>query len=175
MLLRKIVALAAGVLVLGGCGDDPVGSADAQNNLVFTRQDGSRADLGNRFNVWCDAWEPGEVAAPTVWVLARGEGESGWILKGVRADVGGGQPVTFPLDFPFDQPRGAQFFVNDGENELSSSEPESSGSLTFQEVSCERGGTVRFTVDAVLGSEFGNGPSMRVAGSFQGTVGPRPF
>lgn len=70
---------------------------------------------------------------------------------------------------------GALVFINDGDNELSTAESESSGSITFQEVSCERGGAVRFAIDAVVGSEFGGGPTMRVTGSFRGTVGDRPF
>lgn len=69
-------------------------------------------------------------------------GDRCWMLSAVRADRGAGATVTFPNDFISDKPAGALLLINDGDNELSTAEPESSGSITFQEVSCERGGTV---------------------------------
>lgn len=175
MPFRRSLSILAGALVIGACGDNPAGGTDARSSLVFTREDGTLAEVGQRYFVWCGEWEPGEVATPAVHVSNMTLAEAGWMLRAVRADVGGGATITFPNDFIFDQPEGALLFINDRDNELSTAEPESSGSITFQEVSCERGGTVRFSVDAVVGSEFGDGPTMRVTGSFRGTVGDRPF
>lgn len=177
MILRPVFSALALVLVLVGCdGAEEVGGINAESSLVFTREDGTTVPFEDRFYVWCGAWEPGEVDTPAVHVLAgRPTDERWWTLSAVRADVGAGSNLSFPNDFIWDQPEGAQLFILDGDNELSTGESESSGSITFQEVSCERGGTVRFSIDAVVGSEFGDGETMRVTGSFRGTVGNAPF
>lgn len=135
----RSLSILAGALVIGACGDNPAGGTDAESSLVFTRENGTRAEVGQRFFVWCGEWEPGEVATPAVHVSSMTLAEAGWMLRAVRSDVGSGATIT------------------------------------FQEVSCQRGGTVRFSIDAVVGSEFGDGPTMRVTGSFRGTVGDRPF
>lgn len=88
------------------------------------------------------------------------------------ADVQAGQPLRFPHTFNWDQPEGASIFVLDEPNEASTQTGGSSGSITFSELDCE--GDVRFTLDAVIGSEFGGGPPVRVSGAFAAPVGDAP-
>lgn len=60
----------------------------------------------------------------------------------------------------------------DEPNEASTQTGRSSGSITFSELDCD--GDVGFTIDAVVGSEFGNGPAVRMSGSFAAPVGDAP-
>ena len=94
-------------------------------------------------------------------------------MTAVVADVVIGTPLTFPNSFNFNQPKNAQFFINDPPNELSSSEAPSSGSITFQQLNCGTGGRVAFTMSATLGSEVG-GPSVSVSGTLSAPVGQAP-
>jgi hypothetical protein len=95
-----------------------------------------------------------------------------WKLDAVVEDVRPGRPLTFPNSFVWDQPEGAQLFILDQPNEASTQVDESSGSITFSELAC--GGDVRFTIDAVVGSELGDGPPIRVTGAFAAPVGDAP-
>jgi hypothetical protein len=95
-------------------------------------------------------------------------------LRAVVGDVHIGQPIAFPNTFLWDQPKGADVFVLDPPNELSTRSSDSSGSITFQELSCSPGGEVRFTVDAVIGSELGDAPSMAMRGGFRSRIGDAP-
>jgi hypothetical protein len=170
---RRIPVIAA--LLALGCGDGPAGpvAVPLQNNLSFVRAAGTSISFGGDTWVWCGPWEPGVVATPAVHVLVGGP-QNGWMLSGVVADITVGQPNTFPNTFIWDEPQGVDLFILDPPNELSSQTDESSGRVTFQALDCSPGGAVRFTIDAVVGSEFGNGPSVRVTGSFQAPVGAAP-
>ena len=157
-----------------GCdsGGDP--SGPSENSLVFQRADGSRIQFSGDPLVWCGPWEEGSVPARTLHVLG-GDFRAGgpvWQLNVVVADAKPGQPLAFPNTFVWDQPKGAQLFILDEPNEASTQEGESSGSITFSELDCE--GDVRFTVDATVGSEFGDGPPVRVTGGFAAPVGDAP-
>ena len=90
-----------------------------------------------------------------------------WQLDAVVADVKRDPVVRFPHSFVFDKPTGAQLFAVERENELSSSEEEASGRMTFGAVRCGRRLAVRFRVDAVLGSEFFGGETVTMRGSFR--------
>jgi hypothetical protein len=114
------------------------------------------------------------VPATSVHVLVGGA-PSGWKVTAVRADVVIGQPIAFPNTFIWDDPHGADMFILDPPNELSTQSSDSSGQITFTALDCSNGGTVAFTIDAVVGSEFGNLPAVSVSGSFSGRVAPAPF
>jgi hypothetical protein len=168
-----VILLALGCLAGAACdGGEPLGPAE--NDLVFTRADGSRIEFAGEPLVWCGPWEEGSVPARAVHVLAgdfRGGGPV-WRLQAVVEDAQPGQPLRFPNTFTWDQPEGASIFVLDEPNEASTQTDGSSGSITFSELDCD--GEVRFTLDAVIGSEFGDGPAVRVGGSFAATVGDAP-
>ena len=182
MLLRKGAALAASLLLLttAACDDITGSGGDVDSDLVFTRQDGTRIDFDDDdISVWCGDWEDGEVPVRTVHVLGGNFlGGNGYFqIRAVVADVSPNQPLSFPNSYVWDDPDGADVFIYDAEddNDLSTQESESDGSITFQSLSCERGGEVRFTIDADVGSEFGGAPFVQVTGSFEGRVGSNPF
>lgn len=184
MLLRKSAALAASLLLLttaAACDDVTGSGGDVDSNLVFTREDGTRLRFDDEdISVWCGDWEEGEVPVRTVWILGGnlGSGDGSFFqIRAVTADVNRNQPLSFPNSYNWNDPDGADVFIYDAEddNDLSTQESDSRGSITFQELSCERGGEVRFTIDADVGSELGGAPSVEVTGSFSGRVGSRPF
>ena len=57
-------------------------------------------------------------------------------------------------------------FLLDPPNELATNTEESSGFIVFHSLPCLKGRTVDFSIDAVLGSEFGDMPSVTVIGRF---------
>jgi hypothetical protein len=168
------------LLAVLGCGDStesPTGP-EPVNDLVFTREDQSQIAFPNDASlfVWCGPWEEGFVPTPSLQILFGSPGPAApyWHLRAVVADVTPGQPLTFPNEFVFDQPKDVDVFVGDPPNELSTQAGGSSGSLTFQELQCGAGGRVSFTIDAVIGSEFGDGPPVSVTGSFSAPIGQPP-
>ena len=171
------VLLALGCLApAAGCeGDDPTRVVPVENSLAFERADGSRIQFTGQPQVWCGPWEEGEVPARTLHVRVGGfGGEARWELRAVVDDVQPGQPLAFPNTFIWNQPEGVEIFVLDEPNELSTGSDRSSGSIAFSELECGEGGEVSFTIDAVLGSEFGDGPPVSVEGSFRAPVSGGP-
>ena len=176
------VVQAGACIALMACGSD--GATDgtpgtAANSVVFTRADGSRVQFvsGAPLHVWCGPWENGVVPTQSVHVWYGGPAASSpyWYLRAVVADVVPSQPLAFPNSYVWDAPTGADVFLSDPSNGLSTSAEGSSGSLTFDELNCASGGEVRFTVNAAIGSELGGGPSVTATGALRGTVGQSPF
>jgi len=166
----------AALLALGCGGGEPTGAEGAiQNALAFTRPDNSRVQFPRQPTVWCGAWEEGFVATPALHILVvrQAPREPYWYLRAVLADVAPGQPDTFPNGFTFDQPRNVDMFVFDPPNELSTQQS-SSGQIVFQQFGCGSSAQVEFTIDALIGSEFGGGPPLTVTGSFRSPVGNPP-
>ena len=176
----KSAYLLAALLVTAACdSDSPTRPVEVDNDLVFTRADGSQITFAGTPRAWCGPWEEGEIEAPSVRVLLLpsdfGSTQPYWTLSSVRSDIQVGQPQTFPNDFVFDQPEGTQIFVFDPPNEASTAQAPASGSITFERVDCSIGAELRFTVDAVLGSEFGDGPTIRIRGRLSVPIGLPPF
>lgn len=162
-------------LIAAACGGGgPVGVEEVENDVVFERENGTVIDFPDETHVWCGPWEAGEIPEPAVHVFVGGV-PSGWKVAAVRADVVIGQPNTFPNTFIADDPSGVDMFILDPPNELSTQADDSSGSITFTELNCSMGGAVAFTIDAIVGSEFSDLPSISASGSFRGRVGPPPF
>lgn len=173
----RIVALAAAAALALSCGDDgPSGPGPIQDDLVFTRADQSRISFasGAMLHVWCGPWEEGVVPAASIQILFGGPTASDprWHLRAVAADVTPGVPIEFPNSFIWDQPKDVDIFIYDPPNELSTQDYRSSGSITFQQLRCGSGGEIRFSIDAVVGSEFGDGPSVAVTGAFRAPIDP---
>jgi hypothetical protein len=155
-------------------------SADVENQLVFTRQGGGAIAFpaNARSYAWCGPYDDGSAPTPTLHVmtydttLASGRH---WRLWAIPADVVIGQPQLFPNRWTWPNPDSVELYVGDPPNEASTETEESSGWIVFQELDCAEGGTVAFTIDARVGSEFGDGPWIGVTGSFRATVTRSPF
>jgi hypothetical protein len=165
-LLRLGGVLASWCLLLG------VGGSSAEARLVFKRADGSVVRFAGTPRAWCGPWES-DVGRPSVHV-ALGTSKNHWHLSAVRRDLAIGRRIKFPNDFVWNRPRGALLFVADGENEASTAEEESSGSMAFSRVTCRRRGLVAFSIQGILGSEFSDGESVRVSGTYSGRISARP-
>jgi N-acetylneuraminic acid mutarotase len=155
-----------------------IASADA--GLVFRRADGSRIAFDGRLRAWCGAWnDPGSPQTLHVAVLRRagpGFALPHWHVSAVAADVARRAVVRFPVGIHERHPHGALVFVADTPtgNEVSTEQEDARGSISFSPVRCAAGSPVRFTISAVLGSEFGDGKPIRAAGTYEGTIGGRP-
>jgi len=174
-----VLALVATAVLSISCSENgPSGPGAAQNSLVFIRADQSVISFSSDalLYVWCGSWEEGMIATPSFQVLfgGPGAGDPMWHLRAVVADVKIGEALTFPNNFVFDLPQGVDLFLADLPNELSTQSSRSSGSITFQKLQCGSGGEVQFSIDAVIGSEFGNGPSVNVTGTFRAAIGQPP-
>ena len=135
------------------------------NGLVFARPDGTKVAYPSRVHVWCGPWEP-DVPVRAIHVRVGVRGKPYWELSAVPGDVTRRRVVRLPHSFVFDKPTGAQLFAVDGENELSSSEEEASGRITFRKARCGARLRIRFRVRATLGSEFFDGDPLTVRGTF---------
>jgi hypothetical protein len=162
----RIVVVACAALVLACDPSDPVDPDVPQtNNIEISRADGSGIVFAPSVWAWCGPWEPGEISEPTVHVLV-GSQTSRWEFRVVRRDVRIGESLSFPNSFIFDEPRGADMFVHDPPNELSTQIANSTGAVIIEHLDCSAGGGIRFTVEATLGSEFGDRPPVTVTGNF---------
>jgi hypothetical protein len=176
----NLVRVLGAVLLFASCGKSPTGPDSVENSLVFTRANQSRISFpsGALLFVWCGPWDD-LVATPSLQVLFAAPNVFGspgpsWHLQAVVSDVTVGNPVTFPNLFISEQPKKVDIFVLDPPNELSTNTSESSGSITFQKLTCGSGGEVQFSINATIGSEFGDGPPITMAGTFRGPIGQPP-
>ena len=145
-----------------------VAAADIRvaSTVALTRADGSAVQLAQNLRVWCGRWER-DVPRRTLHISAGARRGPFWRLDAVVADVRRRPVVHFPHSFVWNKPTGAQLFAVDGHNEVSSSEEEASGQISFGKVRCGQRLAVRFRVRAVLGSEFFDGDALTMRGSFQ--------
>jgi hypothetical protein len=135
------------------------------STIALTRPDGSAVQVAQNLRVWCGPWEPG-VPRRTLHIRAGAPAGPFWKVDAVVADVRRRPVVRFPHSFVFDRPTGAQLFAVDGDNEVSSSEEEASGRISFSRVRCGRRLAVHFRVRAVMGSELFGGEALTMRGSF---------
>jgi hypothetical protein len=177
-----VAALVLAAALAGGCGG--AGDDEEAVDLEFTRQDGSAASFPEVVRAWCapfDGDNP-DVDAVHVWAGEPPQGEPAdpvWFVSAVRADIEREPSTTLPNNFVYTEPRGASFFaLDDAEhrnNELSSAEEESSGTIRVELDGCERGDSVRLTFDeVVLGAELFELPSMSVDGAAVATIEAQP-
>jgi hypothetical protein len=148
-------------------------ASPAEAALTFRHADGTVVPITGKVHVWCGKWQ---FSVPTVNIFVRqAKPERTWQFFARLKDIGPGVRQRFPHDLVSSNPRGAELFTASDGNEASTAEQDASGSMTFTKVSCERGKTLAFRVDAWLGSEFSNGPREQITGTFSGTIGKRPF
>jgi hypothetical protein len=164
--VRVLAAALTGIAFLSGCGSHG-GSNDATvNTIVLTRDDGSKIPVTGPVSVTCGP-ASGD-GAPALRVVvgqhAPGAQRAFWTAQVALTDLK--RKVTFR--FPEDDVGGyAVFFAFDAEagaNELSSSEEEARGRISFRKADCQEG--VDFVIRAHLGSEFFEQPGADVQGRF---------
>jgi hypothetical protein len=128
---------------------------------------------------WCGPYDDENRDTDAVHILAgkvpRDESPpTYWIVSAVRADVERDPVTTLPNSFVYTKPRGAAFFALDAEereNELSSADEESEGTIRVELAGRGPGDTVRVTFEkVVLGSEYSDLSSVSVEGSVRAEV-----
>lgn len=154
-----------------GCGDDGSSqpSDDIRGPLVFTREDSSEVEFpdGAESFVWCGPWEPDLIPVPSLHVWFGVPGLPGyWSLRAVLSDIVLGDSLRFPNTFIWDEPDSVAIFLFDPPNELAADTEESSGFVVFNRIPCLAGAMLDFSIDAVLGSEYGDMPTVAVRGRF---------
>lgn len=164
---------------VAACSDDATGPGDAQIRLVFTREDQSIIEFGGAMTpfVWCDDWEAGAVQVPALHILVSSvaPNQPYWRLRAVLADISVDVPQSFPNLFTWNEPKDVHIFVYDPPNEAATNAQDASGTITFHRVPCGTDDTADFSIDAVLGSEFGDQPRVSVRGRFVAPVNfPQP-
>jgi hypothetical protein len=173
--LVTVVSAALGA----SCGGDARESVD----VTFTRTDGSVASFPMTVRAWCGPFDGDNTDVEGVHVLAgdlpRDESPgSYWIVDAVRADIARDPATSLPNDFVYTEPQGAFMFAFDAdrrENELSSAEEESSGTIRVESAGCEAGDPVEVAFDdVVLGSELHDLPGMSVSGTVVAQIGEAP-
>jgi len=163
---RMCRLLATALLAFAVCPGVAAAGLTVASSVTLTRADGTGVPLANSVRVWCGRWER-DVPQRTLHVRFGAARGPFWQLSAVVADVRRRPVVRFPHSFVFDEPTGAQLFAVDGDNEVSSSEEEASGRISFDRVRCGRRLAVRLRVRAVLGSELFGGESLTMRGSFR--------
>ena len=173
------LTISVALAVAAGCGGDGGASSD----IEFTRADGSAADFPATVRAWCGPFDEDNADVEAVHVLAGPaptdeSPEPFWILDAVRADIGSDDGTALPHSFNYTEPRGLLFFAvdaEDRENELSSAEEESSGTIRVESDGCEPGDSVTVEFDdVVLGSEYHDLPTMSVSGAVVAEIGEPP-
>ena len=152
-----------------------------KNNLTFKRSDGTSIEFGSKTYVWCGPWAQYQVAVPTLHILVccdyqNTENKTYWHLQAVISDVNMDEEMKFPNSFVWDQPKGVSLRIYDPPDEFSTDKKESNGGIVFEKLKCGVLGEVQFTINAVIGSEFVDGDSLMVSGTFDApTIEPPVF
>lgn len=182
------LALVGTLLVcVASCGDDDpaepgTGTPEnsVQNELTFTRQNGTPLMMGAEFAICCGAWEPGYDESPTLKIFFYdpllwtdpNQAESFWKLFIVMDKLGTEQAYDFPTTS--ESPLRMFLYDTASRNEVSGEEEESSGTITIERLNCGPPVRIKFTIDAVLGSEYHMGSTVTVTGTFTATVYTNP-
>ena len=172
-----VLILVLGLALVTACGDDeptrPKVATTIADSLVFMRADSLALDMGDTPLVCCGLFDPSfaneEAIRLVMWDPSYQK--PGWQIIILIDHVAAGQTFTLPAQtVPPSKIPPVELFVADDPNELSSEEEDSSGSITVHSLQCSATTIqIDFSVDGILGSEFGDGPTMRVRGRFQGT------
>lgn len=158
-----------------------IARADVENNLVFRRQSGATITFATtaRAYAWCGPYEEGNAPTPTFHVIFYDTtlaSHTYWRLWAIPRDIVLGEPQLFPNHWTWPNPDSVEIFVYDPPNEAATDVEEAGGSIVFQKLDCSsQTGEIEFTVDARIGSEFGDGPYITVTGTFRATVTGSPF
>lgn len=163
---------------LAGCGEgssETDTTSPANDGLTMTREDGSTVSFDD-LEVSCgpsvftgsgeEAIVIGQQEPPTSKPT-----EPVLTIEGILEDVEKGPATTKMANSYIDSdPEGAALFIYDPveENELSSTDESSVGTITFEDVSCDPAGAT-VTVEGTVAPEIETKPSVEVSGTL--TVG----
>jgi hypothetical protein len=141
--------------------------------LVFTRADSTRLSMGATPLACCGLYDPSFVNERAMRIVFYDPAvrKPGWqiLILVDRAQAGTVTMLPTTVAPPSRVPY-VSMFVADIGNDLSSDSQGSSGTITVHSFGCSAAAIqLHFDVDAVLGSEFGGGPAMRVQGTFEAT------
>lgn len=149
-------------------------TASVTDSLAFTRAGSSTpVAVGATPLVCCGLYDPSFVNEHAMRIVMYDPGvqKPGWqiLILTNRAQAGAVTTLPTAVVAPSKVPY-VSMFVADSLNELSSDSDESSGTITVHSFSCNATAIqIDFSVDATLGSEFSNSPTMDVKGTFRAT------
>lgn len=174
--LVVVVIIALLFLHCGGFGDaEPDDSLG--NDIIFVRKDLSVVQFSESapIYIWYGDYNLGEASKPAlhVWVGARSPTQPYWLLRVVTSRIELNVPLSLPRVFVKDVPKGIQLFLCDPPNELATTREGSSGTITFHKHPSS--GLVDFSIDAVMGSEYFDLPTVTARGRFIGQITAPPF
>jgi hypothetical protein len=156
--------------------DEPIDRPERSDSLTFTRANGTAFTIEGA-EVRCGRSTESDAPLQAVFVEGsaqefdpgREPTEPLFLLEAFPRDVAGGDTITLPHSYEYNDPSGAVLFVYDAEtgNELSSSAEGASGTIVFERASCDPSPSVDVTIDATLGSEFFQGRRVEVEGQLR--------
>ena len=143
-----------------------VGSAAAADSPLFRRANGSAIVFPGTVRAWCDA------KRLNVFSVPRRIRQSRWQLQIARKHVHPGRVVRFS----WRRANGIRLFVYDAktQNEASDGAEASHGKVTLRRATCRLGHVVEIGLSGTIASEFSDGKSIRMSGTYRGRVGSRP-
>lgn len=158
----------------GGSPPTELPATVVENDLVFQRQGGETIHFppGTTAWVWCGPWEEENVETPSLHILTYDPDVlvPGWRIDIVLADVTLESPLLFPNHWIWPNPDSVTVFVLDPPNEAATNSDGSGGSIVFHALDCGPPGDVWFSIDATVGSEFGDGSPITIHGDFRATL-----
>jgi hypothetical protein len=179
MCMLFVVALLAAPL-LYSCSeeDDPSSIAPEpvpiENNLVFVRSDGIPVSFDTFTSVWIGDWESAIPIESLHLVVGSNPLASEplriWSLKAVVDDIALHDEFEFPHTSIWNKPTGVTLFVARDPNEWATSEEGSGGGITFTSFREGFRGEVSFSIDAAIGSEYADGDTLFVRGTFRAPI-----
>jgi hypothetical protein len=138
----------------------------------FAWASGSQLPIGGRTYVWCGKWDDG-TGVRTLRVQQSSPFAPPWWMLEVRVALGrGGHTIVFPAL----KGRTATMFAADPRQglEASAESERSHGTISIlDDISCRPGSHVRLGIRATLAGEEAGGRSIRISGTFVGTVGTK--
>jgi hypothetical protein len=174
--VARLFVVTAAILVACTRDENPNAPGPATvvaDSLEFSRADSTVVEMGTTPLVCCGLYDPSFVNERAIRIVLYDPANQkpGWQILILLDRAQAGAITTLPTTpvAPSKVPYVSMFAADIG-NELSSDVEESSGTITVHSFSC--GSTtieIDFSVDAILGSEFGDGPAMAVKGTFRAT------
>jgi hypothetical protein len=184
--------LAVGVVLLvTGCGSGDGSPGKGGQSLRVTREDGSQVKLPDEVHAWCGPArfapqaEHEKAASPPkpteLWVVGgrlpaerAEEADTFWMFSWPTKAIERAPRIALPSEVV---PHAVLFVYDSPErNELSASQERAEGTVEVEEWGCQKGDTVRISVDATLEGELLDAPTAAVKGEVETVIGdPLPI
>ena len=162
--LGLLLAVALSGIAACGGGSGPTGE-DAVSSLTFTREDGTTFTMPDLV-VSCGESDGRLLIKANTADMSEEPAESRLIFFATLDDVADGATVELGQD-DSENEAGAVLFVLDHEtdNEVNSDQEDSRGRIVVHSAACKPEPQLDMSVDATLGSEYGDGEKVAVEGS----------